>query len=43
VRVAPLRFILCFGRGPPLQAEVQGSELYDEKLSRMVLRAGIKR
>jgi hypothetical protein len=29
VRVAPLRFILYFGRGPPLQAEVQGSELYE--------------
>lgn len=43
VRVAPLRFILYFGRGPPLQAEVQGSELYDGKLSRMVLRAGTKR
>ncbi len=30
VCIAPLRFILSFGRGLPFQVEVQGSELYDK-------------
>jgi len=42
VYTLPLHDYLCFGRGPPLQAEVQASELYDKKLARMVLRAGTK-
>jgi hypothetical protein len=36
VHVESLCFILCFGRGPPLQAEVQGNKLYDGKLLTLV-------